>query len=200
MDDPGAMTSLVLEAVARTGQRALISQGWGGLGAREVPDGVLMIGNVPHDWLFSRVSCVVHHGGAGTTAAGIAAGRPTVIVHFFGDQQFWGNMIARTGAGPKPIPSAKLTAEALALAITTALHPSVVECAEKLKQSIAQENGCEAGAISFHNQLRMDSLRCPLSPRNTVVWRIKRKEIRVSALAAAVLLNEGILQPGDLKM
>jgi len=56
-----------------------------------------MLGNVPHDWLFDkeRVSAVVHHGGAGTTAIGLAKGRPTVVVPFFGDQGFWGEHICR---------------------------------------------------------------------------------------------------------
>jgi UDP:flavonoid glycosyltransferase YjiC (YdhE family) len=90
VDDPNAMTKLIFEAVKMTGQRALVSKGWGGLGAEElgVPADVFMLGNVPHDWLFKKVSCVVHHGGAGTTAAGIACGRPTVVVPFFGDQPF----------------------------------------------------------------------------------------------------------------
>jgi len=74
LDDPDAMTQLIFEAVKMTGQRVLLSKGWGGMGAGDkglhIPDGVFMLGNVPHDWLFKRVSCVVHHGGAGTTAAG----------------------------------------------------------------------------------------------------------------------------------
>jgi UDP:flavonoid glycosyltransferase YjiC (YdhE family) len=86
VDDPNAMTKMIFEAIEITGQRALVSKGWGGLGADElgIPEGVFMLGNVPHDWLFKHVSCVVHHGGAGTTAAGIACGKPTVIVPFFG--------------------------------------------------------------------------------------------------------------------
>jgi UDP:flavonoid glycosyltransferase YjiC (YdhE family) len=90
VDDPNAMTKIIFEAIKITGQRALVSKGWGGLGADEmgVPEGVFMLGNVPHDWLFQRVSCVVHHGGAGTTAAGITCGKPTVVVPFFGDQPF----------------------------------------------------------------------------------------------------------------
>jgi UDP:flavonoid glycosyltransferase YjiC (YdhE family) len=90
VDDPNAMTKLIFEAVQKSGQRALVSKGWGGLGADDLgkPEDVYMIGNCPHDWLFKRVSCVVHHGGAGTTAAGIACGKPTVIVPFFGDQPF----------------------------------------------------------------------------------------------------------------
>jgi UDP:flavonoid glycosyltransferase YjiC (YdhE family) len=76
VDDPNAMTKMIFEAVKITGKRALVSKGWGGLGADElgIPEGVFMLGNCPHDWLFKRVSAVVHHGGAGTTAAGIAAG------------------------------------------------------------------------------------------------------------------------------
>lgn len=76
LDDPNAMTELIFEAARKTGQRILLSKGWGGMGADElrVPPSVFMLGNVPHDWLFKHVSCVVHHGGAGTTAAGITAG------------------------------------------------------------------------------------------------------------------------------
>lgn len=82
VDDPDAMTKLIFEAVGKTGQRALVSKGWGGLGGDDMgkPDNVFMLGNCPHDWLFQHVSCVVHHGGAGTMSAGIALGRPTLIV------------------------------------------------------------------------------------------------------------------------
>jgi UDP:flavonoid glycosyltransferase YjiC (YdhE family) len=79
LDDPNAMTKLIFEAAKKTGQRVLLSKGWGGMGADDIqartPASVFMLGNVPHDWLFKRVSCVVHHGGAGTTAAGISAGK-----------------------------------------------------------------------------------------------------------------------------
>lgn len=52
-----------------------------------------MLGNTPHDWLFPRVSAVVHHGGAGTVAIGLKNGKPTMVVPFFGDQPFWGAMV-----------------------------------------------------------------------------------------------------------
>ena len=129
VDDPNAMIKLIFEAIKKTGQRALVSKGWGGLGGIELdkPDGVFMLGNCPHDWLFQHVSCVVHHGGAGTMAAGIALGRPTVIVPFFGDQPFWGAMIARAGAGPLPISYKQLTPERLSTAILEALKPETLE-------------------------------------------------------------------------
>jgi len=84
------MTRMIFDAVKQTGVRALVSKGWGGLGSESlhVPDDIFLLGNVPHDWLFKRVSAVCHHGGAGTCAAGIAAGRPTIVVPFFGDVSF----------------------------------------------------------------------------------------------------------------
>lgn len=87
VEDPNAMTGLIFKATKEAGVRALVSKGWGGLGGDDlnVPENVFMLGNVPHDWLFQYVSAVCHHGGAGTTAAGIAAGRPTIVVPFFGD-------------------------------------------------------------------------------------------------------------------
>ena len=201
VDDPNAMTKLIFDAVKMTGQRALVSKGWGGLGADElgIPDGVYMLGNVPHDWLFQHVSCVVHHGGAGTTAAGIKAGRPTVVVPFFGDQPFWGSMVARAGAGPMPTPHKQLTAEKLAAAITEALKPSSLERAKELAAKISEEKGSDVGAQSFHQMLEVDKLRCSLLPERTAVWRVKRTQIRLSALAAYTLAEKNIVSFTDLK-
>lgn len=202
VDDPNAMTKLIFEAVTKTGQRAIVSKGWGGLGADElgIPDGVFMLGNCPHDWLFQHVSCVVHHGGAGTTAAGISAGKPTVVVPFFGDQPFWGSMVAKAGAGPAPIPYKSLTSDKLADSIKEALRPESLERAKELSMRIKAEDGTQAGAESFHKQIHLSDLRCSLTPTRTAVWRVKRTDIRLSAVAATVLGNEGLLDFSDLKL
>jgi UDP:flavonoid glycosyltransferase YjiC (YdhE family) len=202
LDDPNEMTKLIFEAVRKTGQRALVSKGWGGMGADELgkPDNVFMLGNCPHDWLFKQVSCVVHHGGAGTTAAGITAGRPTVVVPFFGDQPFWGSMVARAGAGPPPIPNKQLTADNLAEAIMKCLEPASQEKAHELAAKIATEKGTDEGAKSFHQFLEVDKLRCNLSPSRVAVWRVKRTQVRLSAMAACTLANEGLLDFNDLKL
>lgn len=201
------MTKLIFEAVKKTGQRALVSKGWGDLGGSELgkPDGVFMLGNCPHDWLFQHVSCVVHHGGAGTMAAGIALGRPTVIVPFFGDQPFWGAMIARAGAGPLPIPYKQLTPEGLSTAILEALKPETLERARELGEHIRQEKGCEAGAANFHARLNVEGLRCLMAPTRAAVWQVKTKGLktdglRLSAFAATVLGNEGILDVNQLRL
>ncbi|KAI0385585.1 putative glucosyl/glucuronosyl transferase [Hypomontagnella monticulosa] len=202
LDDPNAMTELIFDAVKKTGQRVLLSKGWGGMGANElcIPDGVFMLGNVPHDWLFQHVSCVVHHGGAGTTAAGITAGRPTVVVPFFGDQPFWGAMVARAGAGPDPIPQKQLTADKLADAINFCLKPESLERARELASKIAAERGSDMGAHSFHQHLEVDRLRCTLSPSRPAAWRIKRTKVRLSAFAACTLANANLLDFHDLKL
>lgn len=202
LDDPNAMTQLLLDATKQSGQRVLLSKGWGGMGADDLslPDNVFLLDNVPHDWLFERVSCVVHHGGAGTTAAGITAGRPTVIVPFFGDQPFWGAMVARAGAGPHPIPHKQLTSEKLADAIHFCLMPATQQNANDLASKIAAERGSESAAQSFHQFLMVDRLRCTLASSRAAVWRLKRTKIRLSAFAACTLANAGLLDFHNLEL
>ncbi|KJX94185.1 hypothetical protein TI39_contig4211g00019 [Zymoseptoria brevis] len=90
LETPDAMTQLIFETARLTGQRILLAKGWGGIGSNTVPADMFMLDNVPHDWLLQHVSCVVHHSGTGPTAAGIAAGRPTVLVPFFRRPAFRG--------------------------------------------------------------------------------------------------------------
>ncbi|KAG0646157.1 glycosyltransferase [Hyphodiscus hymeniophilus] len=187
-------------AIKRAGVRALVSKGWGGLGGGEPPEGVFLLGNCPHDWLFNYVSAVVHHGGAGTTAIGIAMGKPTVVVPFFGDQPFWGAMIYRSGAGPEPVPYKKMTAEILAESITKALGPEIQTAVKEMSKKIANEHGAADAAASFHQAVNMDSMRCLLLPDRVAVWRIKKTDVRLSDLAAATLIDKGYLTLNDLKL
>lgn len=100
----------VLAAVRAHRVRAVVATGWGGIApGPSADDDVLVIEGAPHDWLFERVRAVVHHGGAGSTAAGLRAGRPTLVVPFLGDQPFWGGRVHAIGAGPRPLPAARLT-------------------------------------------------------------------------------------------
>ena len=204
LDDPNAMAELILKAVKKTGQRVLLSKGWGGINIDELcippPDGVFMLGNVPHSWLFQHVSCVVHHGGAGTTAAGIAAGRPTLVIPFFGDQPFWGAMVAQAGAGHDPIPYKELTADKLADAINFCLKPESLQRAKELASKIAAERGSDMGTQSIHQFLEPDRLRCTLAPARPAAWRVKRTKIRLSAFAACTLANANLLDFQDLKL
>ncbi len=118
---PEQLSRLVSEALAKCGRRGVLLTGWGGLRADALPGNVFMVDAVPHSWLFPRMAAVVHHGGAGTTAEGLRAGVPTVIVPFAFDQAFWGARIKTLGLGPDPIPLKRLTADRLAQAIHTAV-------------------------------------------------------------------------------
>lgn len=140
--DAVAMTQAALDALAETGQRGILLRGWGGLAAGDLPETVLMVENVPHDWLFPQMAAVVHHGGAGTTGAGLRAGIPSLIIPHFADQPFWGEQVRRLGVGPKPIPKKKVTAAALAAGIRTAVaDPVMQERARQLGRQIQAEDG-----------------------------------------------------------
>jgi sterol 3beta-glucosyltransferase len=140
--DPEGTAAIVLGALARTKQRAILQSGWGGLRADNVPENVFVTGSVPHSWLFPRVAAVVHHGGAGTTAAGLRAGVPTTVVPFFGDQPFWGERVHDLGVGTAPIPRKQLTADRLTGAILDAVGDSKMrDNAAELGAKIRAEDG-----------------------------------------------------------
>lgn len=141
--DPERIARIVLDAVKQAGIRAILATGWGGLKATDLPDNnVLVIQDVRHSWLFPQVSAVVHHGGAGTTAAGLRAGLPSIIVPFKNDQFFWGQRVAALGVGPSPIPQKELTVERLASALQTATQDATMrQNATSLGQKIRAEDG-----------------------------------------------------------
>jgi len=201
VSNPTALTDLILDAVRKAGVRAIISRGWGDFATHgtKLPDGVFVVDNIPHDWLFPKVSCIIHHGGAGTTAAGLASGKPTIIVPFFGDQPFWGMVVARAGAGPSPIAFKDLTSESLSTAIKATLQPEVRERVLSLASIMNKESGSQEAANSFHGSLDIDALRCSLSPNRAAVWRVMQTNIRLSALSAAILIEEKLLRFQDLE-
>ncbi|NJL88962.1 MAG: glycosyltransferase family 1 protein [Coleofasciculaceae cyanobacterium SM2_1_6] len=140
--DPKATADLVLQALAKTKQRGILLSGWNGLRQASLPDSVYLVDAVPHGWLFPRVAAVVHHGGAGTTAAGLRAGVPTITIPFFGDQGFWGQRVAALGVGTEPIPRQKLTVENLAQAIHKAVSDRTMnQRAANLGAKIRAEDG-----------------------------------------------------------
>ncbi len=139
---PEEATRLVLDAVACSGQRAILLSGWGGLTAVEKPKTVFQGDNIPHSWLYPRMRAVVHHGGAGTTAAALRAGVPAIVVPFHGDQFYWAKLVSDLGTGPQGIPRTKLTAERLAKAIDRAVNDAAMATrAADLGVRIRSENG-----------------------------------------------------------
>lgn len=144
--NPEHFAGIVIEALVKSGKRGVIATGWGGMNVMEVPENVFVLDSAPHGWLFLRMSAIVHHGGAGTTAEGLRAGKPTVIVPFIVDQLFWGKRVEALGAGSEPIQAKGLTVDQLAEAIQRAANDAEMKRrAESIGKIIRSEGGVGNG-------------------------------------------------------
>ncbi|TPX72913.1 undecaprenyldiphospho-muramoylpentapeptide beta-N-acetylglucosaminyltransferase [Spizellomyces sp. 'palustris'] len=198
VDYPDKLTSLIFSAVEKAGVRAVVSKGWGGIGGGAVPESVLLIDNVPHDWLFEHCAAVCHHGGAGTTAAGLRAGKPTIIVPFFGDQPFWGAMVANQGVGPSPISFKRLTVNKLVEALRFTMLPSTRQRASDLGARMRAENGVKEGVRSFHRHLPLNDMRCDIQPEAIATLWCQKRHLKLSASVAEVLIAAGKIEREEL--
>lgn len=135
----------VAEALRRTGQRGILATGWQGSSDEPLPENIFTLESAPHSWLFPRMAAVVHHGGAGTTAAGLRAGVPSVILPHGLDQPAWARRVRELGVGTS-LPHKHLTAEKLAGAIELVLKSDVRDAAKALGAKIQAENGAEKAA------------------------------------------------------
>ncbi|CAF3732724.1 unnamed protein product [Adineta steineri] len=195
--DSRRILKVVVDAVNLTGYRVLLS----GLAtdADQLPSNIFRIGNVPHDWLFQYVSAVCHHGGAGTTAAGLRAGRPTIIVPFFGDQFFWGNVIEKNGAGSRPLPGKSVTADQLADAFRFVHESTTCTAAERIRDAILKEDGCAAAVYSFHANLPLTHMHSDLEPTFAACYRLDKYNIQISRPVAQVLVVAGAIEESELR-
>lgn len=152
--DPAKKAKIAIDALKKSGHRGLIATGWGGLTIDSLPETIFKIDAAPHDWLFDRVTAVVHHGGAGTTAAGLRAGKPTIICPFMGDQPFWGKRVVALGVGAGPIPQKKLNADNLAAAIKKVVtDPQIQQRAATLGEKIRAEDGVTKAVLFIQAQI-----------------------------------------------
>ncbi len=149
-------TRLIVSALALAKQRGILLSGWGGLQQADLPDTVLMVESIPHSWLFPQMAAIVHHGGAGTTAASLRAGVPSILVPFGMDQHFWAQRIVDVGVGPPPIPRGKLTASGLAQAILAAVGDQKMrDRAAKLGEQIQAEDGIGQAVEAFQHYCKL---------------------------------------------
>ncbi|GAA5160227.1 glycosyltransferase [Pseudonocardia eucalypti] len=138
--DNERLPEIVAAAVKRAGVRAVVQSGWAGLGT--AGDDILLVGDLPHEWLFPRTAAVVHHAGAGTTGAGLRAGVPAVPVPVLLDQPFWAARLHGLGVAPPPLPLRELTAENLSAALRSCLdRPAYRDRAAELARRIRAEDG-----------------------------------------------------------
>lgn len=153
---PESTLRLILDALELSRQRGVMLSGWAGIGEGvKLPDYAFGVDSVPHSWLFPRMAAVVHHGGAGTTAAGLRAGVPSVITPFVADQPSWARRIEALGVGTRPIPFRQLTADRLASAIRAATSDAAMrDRAAEIGKLIRAEDGTGTAAQVFTDYVR----------------------------------------------
>lgn len=133
---------IVRSGLKQTGQRGVILSGWGSVKQSSSKD-LFYLDAISHDWLLPRCKMIIHHGGAGTTSAGLRAGIPNIVVPFMADQPFWGKRVYVNGAGPKPIFVKTLSIDKLADAIVEAESKTIRERAQTIGQNIRSEEGVD---------------------------------------------------------
>lgn len=164
--DPERTGRVIREAVRLAGARAVIATGWGGIATSQEDENLLFLRDVPHDWLFKRVSAVVHHAGSGTSGAALAAGRPQVVCPFFVDQPYFAQRMHALGVAPAPLHQRDLEPTKLAHAIEDAVsNPFRANTARELGRRVRAEGGVEQAVriIEATLQARSSRTRPPLS-------------------------------------
>src|SRR5262249_37705269 len=144
------------------GQRGILLTGWGGLSEQALSDDVFVMASAPHDWLFPYTTAVVHHGGAGTGAAVMRAGVPSIVVPFMGDQPFWARRMFGLGVAPKPMPRRELSVDRLAEALLFVTQDQAMRAqAAALGRQVQTEDGVARAVDAFQEWHRLPhSIRC----------------------------------------
>ena len=136
------MASMVISALCRSKRRGIISFEERHLEGIFLPENIINVRAVPHDWLFPKMAAVIHHGGAGTTAAALTAGIPAIAIPFFSDQPFWGELIASIGVGLPPIKKEDLSTQKLLQVIEELTsNQNLATKARQLGSQLKKENG-----------------------------------------------------------
>ncbi|OQR99867.1 sterol 3-beta-glucosyltransferase [Thraustotheca clavata] len=188
--NPAKTTKIILDAAIAANVRLVIQSSWSDMtdgGAITIPDNVFILGNCPHDWLFPHMAAVVHHGGAGTTAAGLLAGKPTFIVPFFGDQPFWGWAVESSGVGVRPCPIQDLTVAILTEAFKGLINPKVKEKAMQMKSMMEVEDGVENAVQSFYHHLPVPKMLCAFTPQHIATKWLVHDQAQVCECCAFVI-------------
>jgi sterol 3beta-glucosyltransferase len=156
MFDAERLVRHLREALARGGGRAVVVGGWSGIPSLPVPgDPVFAVAEAPYDWLFARASCVIHHGGCGTVAAVLRAGRPSILLPQITAQEHFGRMLRRERLAAGVFDTSLLRAADLAAAIETATTDGrYADSARRWQTIVSAEGGVEAAAGHIESHAR----------------------------------------------
>jgi UDP:flavonoid glycosyltransferase YjiC (YdhE family) len=143
--NPETMGKMVIEALRLIGQRGILAHGWGGLQVESAAaENLFFLDEAPHKWLFPRVKAVVHHGGAGTTAAVLHAGVPALTIPYMQDQPYWAQRLQQLGVSPNPIPYKKFSVNTFTQQLKLICEDSAFQTrAREISIQIRAEQGVE---------------------------------------------------------
>ncbi|HEX9036637.1 MAG TPA: glycosyltransferase [Ktedonobacterales bacterium] len=143
---------LAVSALQAVGARGIIATGWNQAVTLPMPKTILITKEIPHEWLFPHMEAIVHHGGIGTFAASLRAGRPMVCVPYFSDQPFWSNLAFSLGVSPRPVPRRRLTSSNLTAALHIALRDSAMrQRARAIGEALTHEDGVASAAATINH-------------------------------------------------
>lgn len=192
------LSTIIMEAARISGSRVVVQSNWSKLDVSKEPL-CRNVGPAPHDWLLPKCCAVVHHGGAGTTAAGLRYGLPTLVCPFFADQFMWAEMVYRAKVGPSPCPVNELTAEILATKLKELRDVKTRERAVALSDQMCTENGVESALQHFLDCLPRENMLCDVSlimgETRTARYRMTYNKLKVSTEVAAMLRPKPRAQP-----
>lgn len=146
VDDPARLA----EAIARgtEGHRVLVAAGWSDFMSDVSDERIRVVGALDHDTALPRCAAVVHHGGAGSTAAGIRAGVPAIVCWLGADQPMWGRQIERAGVGVSGQLSA-LSSDSLRRALDRVLAPPTTAAARALRERLVDPDAAMSSAVTI---------------------------------------------------
>ena len=197
--EPQKLEEMIKKAAHRLNFRIVVQSSWTKLDVEDGSDLLRNVGPCPHDWLLPQCRAVVHHGGAGTVAAGLRMGLPTFVCPFFADQFMWGFFVATAGVGPKDCPVTRLTEDILVERLEALSDPNIIHKAKEVAAIMATEDGIQGGLFHFLESLPRDSMLCDVSllMGETVKARyelvgthLRNNGIKVSSEVAAMLEND----------
>lgn len=188
--DTTQLSKIIRKAARDALCRIVVQSSWSKLDVSKEPL-CFNVGPCPHDWLLPMCCAVIHHGGAGTTAAGLRHGLPTFVCPFFADQFMWAEMVHRAGVGPAPVPVNQLTVEILVEKLSELKSDTLMVNAMNLSQKMSTEDGVKGGLQHFFDYLPRDNLCCDVSliigETHLASYRYQRNDVKISKEVAGML-------------
>lgn len=174
--DTKSLEYIITSAAHAANVRVVVQSSWSKLNCEDRSDLLRNVGPCPHDWLLPLCRAVVHHGGAGTTAAGLRFGLPTMVCPFFADQFMWGFFVEQAGVGPKACPVNELTVEKLTESFLLLSSEELRDKAHALSDYMAHEDGIQGGVDHFLTSIPKDSMLCDVG---TLIGESKLARYRI---------------------